>query len=60
MTDSPKESQRFPWWVLLIVAPFVYFAFFDTPTETSEGDSKGERVLSRAKIKVEIDRKSVV
>ena len=54
MTDAPKDSQRFPWWLLLIVAPFVYFAFIDTPTETSEGDSNGERVLSRAKIKVEI------
>ena len=54
MTDAPKDSQRFPWWVLLIVAPFVYFAFIDTPAETSEGDSDGERVLSRAKIKVEI------
>lgn len=54
MTDSPKDPQRFPWWLLLIVGPFAYFIFVGTPAETTTGESSGERALNRSKIRVEI------
>ena len=54
MTENPQKPTRSLLWLLLMVAPFLYFIFVNTEVPTEMTEDVGEQALQRAKVKIEI------